>query len=379
MIVAGKKARNTLVVLVAIALAVVMLPACSTGSQSSNSGASNAEQKQTRTITDSQGREVEIPVQVERIVPLGNTPRMITYLGLVDKVVGIGGMKADKVTPLQAYAYANKDVWAGLPLVGTDAAGATDYYPEQIISVQPDVILCSYTKELADEISSKTGIPVVAVPMGTLFKDDYKEALRLLGDVCGTSDRAEEVIAFIDTCLTDLSSRTTDVPEDEKPSVLGAAATFKGAHGIEGVYVNYPVFTAIHARDVVSGVSEDESAFIVDKEQILGWNPDIIFLDAGNINLVKDDVKSNPDFFAQLAAYNDGQVYQYPNSTSYYSNVEIPIVNSYYVASLLYPDQFKDISFEEKASEVFEFFLSDPNYLTTLEAAGYGYGKVDLG
>ena len=59
---------------------------------------------------------------------------MITYLGMVDKVVGIGGMKADKVTPLQAYAYANKDVWAGLPLVGTDAAGATDYYPEQIIS-----------------------------------------------------------------------------------------------------------------------------------------------------------------------------------------------------------------------------------------------------
>lgn len=373
------KLKKTLLLTIAIALAVVMLPACSAGSQPSSSSASDAEQKQTRVITDSQGREVEIPVQVERIVPLGNTPRMIAYLGLAEKVVGIGGMKADQVTPLQAYAYANKDVWAGLPLVGTDAAGATDYYPEQIISVQPDVILCSYTKELADEISSKTGIPVVAVPMGTLFEDDYKEALRLLGDVCGTSDRAEEVITFIDTCLADLSARTIDVPESQKPSVLGAAATFKGPHGIDGVYVNYPVFTAIHARDVVNGVSEAESAFIVDKEQILGWNPDIIFLDAGNVNLVKDDVTSNPDFFAQLAAYNDGQIYQYPNSTSYYSNVEIPIVNSYYVASLLYPEQFKDISFEEKASEVFEFFLDVPDYLNTLEAAGYGYGKVELG
>ena len=71
--------------------------------------------------------------------------------------------------------------------------------------------------------------------------------------------------------------------------------------------MNYPVFAAIHARDVVNGISEAESAFIVDKEQILGWNPDIIFLDAGNVNLVKDDVTSNPDFFAQLAAYKDGQ------------------------------------------------------------------------
>lgn len=378
MIFTRNRLRSKLLLIFAVVLAAVMLPACSTGSQSSSSAASSAE-PQTRTITDCQGREVEIPASVERIVPLGNTPRMIAYLGLADKVVGIGGMQADKVTPVQAYAYAFKDVWAGLPLVGTDAAGATDYYPEQIISVQPDVILCSYTKELADEISSKTGIPVVAVPMGTLFKDDYKEALRLLGDVCGASDRAEEVIGFIDACLEDLNARTADVSLDQKPSVLGAAATFKGPHGIEGVYVNYPVFKTIHANDVASSISEAGSAVIVDKEQILGWNPDIIFLDAGNINLVKEDVKSNPDLFTQLDAYNNGKVYQYPNSTAYYSNVEIPIVNSYYVASLLYPEQFKDVSFEQKASEVFEFFLNDPNYLGTLEAAGYGYGKVDLG
>lgn len=36
----------------------------------------------TRKITDSVGREVEIPNEVNTIVPLGNTPRMITYLGL---------------------------------------------------------------------------------------------------------------------------------------------------------------------------------------------------------------------------------------------------------------------------------------------------------
>lgn len=31
----------------------------------------------TRMFTDALGREVEIPTKVERIVPLGNTPRMI--------------------------------------------------------------------------------------------------------------------------------------------------------------------------------------------------------------------------------------------------------------------------------------------------------------
>jgi len=137
--------------------------------ESANSG--------TRTITDSVGRTVEILVKVEKIVPLGNTPRMITYLEMTNKAVGIGGMKADKITSVTAYAYANKDLWDGLPLVGTDTADATDYYPEQIIAVKPDVILCSYTKELADEIQSKTSIPMVAVPMGTLFGKDYEDAL----------------------------------------------------------------------------------------------------------------------------------------------------------------------------------------------------------
>ena len=67
------------------------------------------------------------------------------------------------------------------------------------------------------------------------------------------------------------------------------------------------------------------TAVTVDREQILGWNPEIVFLDAGNVELVRDDRAENGDFFDKLSAFNAGNVYQYPNSTSYYSNVEIPI------------------------------------------------------
>lgn len=333
----------------------------------------------TRIITDSVGRTVEMPASVERIVPLGNTPRMITYLGLAEKVVGLGSLAPDKVTPVTAYAYANKELWTNVPVVGTDAAGATDYYPEEIIRVQPDVILCTYTKELADEIQIKTGTPVVAVPMGTLFGADYEAALRLLGDVCGVRDRAEDVISYINNSLMDLADRTSGISDADKPSVLGAAATFKGAHGIEGVYSKYAVFEAINADDVAAGISETTGGVLVDKEQIIGWNPDLIFFDSGGVGLVKADFAENPDFYGHLRAVTDNNLYQYPSSTSYYSNVEIPIVNSYYVACLLYPKQFADISFEEKANEIFKFFLGADNYLNQLDSAGAGYGKVTLG
>lgn len=342
-------------------------------------GSPDAANQPTRTITDSLGRVVEIPAIVETLVPLGNTPRMITYLGLAEQAVGIGGMASANITPVTAYAYANKDLWADLPIVGTDAAGATDYYPEEIIKANPDLILCSYTKELADEIQTKTGIPVIAVPMGTLFGADYEEALRLLADVCGVQDRAEEVIAYINDCLRDLDSRTAQIADADKPSVLGAAATFKGVHGIEGVYSKYEVFAAIAANDVTDGIFAKAGGILIDKEQILGWNPQFIFLDSGGVNLVRQDYAANAAFYAQLSAVQTGNVYQYPSSTSYYTNVEIPIVNSYYVASLLYPEQFNDLVFADKADEIFRFFLGADNYLSQLEAAGAGYGQVVLG
>ena len=57
-----------------------------------------------RIITDVHGREVQIPVEVTKIVPLGNAPRMISYLGLADMVVGIEECEITE-SPLQAYAY----------------------------------------------------------------------------------------------------------------------------------------------------------------------------------------------------------------------------------------------------------------------------------
>jgi iron complex transport system substrate-binding protein len=363
--------RKFIMVILTLVLAASTFIGCGTGE---GNGADT-----TRTITDAAGRTVEIPAKVERIVPLGNAPRMITYLGLANKVVGYSGSDPAKVTPVTAYAYANREVWADIPIVGTDSAGATAYYAEEIISVHPDVILCTYTGELADEIQTKTGTPVIVVPQGTLFGEDYEQALRLIADVCGAEERAEEVITYINDCLADLSNRASAVSDTDKPSVLGAAATFKGAHGIDGVYCKSAVLGAILANDVTEGLSDKASGVLIDKEQIIGWNPQYIFFDSGGVGLVQADYKEIPEFYAQLIAVENGNLYQYPSSTSYYSNVEIPIVNAYYVASILYPEQFKDIDFEAKANEIFKFFLGVDDYLDNLEAVGAGYCKVTLG
>lgn len=330
-----------------------------------------------RTVVDALGREVTLPETVERIVPLGNTPRMITFLGLADKVVGISGMDPDEVTPLTAYAYAMKELWKDLPMVGTDSMGNTDYYPEEIIAADPDVILCTYTADIVADLEAKTGIPVVAVGAGTLFAEDYDQALRILGQACGVPERAEEVVQFIHDCLADLEARTSGIPDEEKPTVLSAAATFKGVHGIEGVRLQDSVLDAINAKNIAAQEGS-ASAATVDREQILAWNPDYIFCDFGGVALVQEDENANPEFYEQLTAYREGHIYQHPSTTSYFSNLEIPLVNCYYIGSVLYPQQFADVNLAEKAEEIFSFLLGYENYLSELEACGAYYGPVDF-
>lgn len=331
-----------------------------------------------KVITDALGREVEVPTEVERIVPLGNATRLGVYLGIQDKFVTISQSDLSENVHT-AYSWYNREAWSKLPVAASGGYGV--FHPEVILEADPDLIICTYEADIVASIEEQTGLPVVAVAQGTLFGEDYKQSLRILGEACGVSQRAEDVIAFIDACLNDLNTRTQDIPAEDKPLILGAAATFRGGHGISGVYVDFPVLQAVHANDAAVGLEKEsfDTGVEVDKEQILVWNPEVIFLDAGNLGLVKAEYSEDPAFFEQLSAVQNGKVYQWPNATSNYTNVEIPLVNAYYAGSILYPEAFADVDFAAKAAEIFEFFLGHGDYLQALTEHGFGYQPFAFG
>lgn len=335
-----------------------------------------AAEPETRIVVDGLGREIEVPAKVETIVTLGNASRMATYLGLADKMITVtSGDNNDSV--VMAYGYYNHDIWADLPVCSSGGYGEIN--PEVIIEASPDVILCTFEEDIVANIEEQLGRKVVAAPQGTLFAEDYEHALRVFGEACGVSDRAETVIAFIQECLADLDSRTSSIADDNKPTALCAAATFRDGHGIAGVYANNAVFATVNAKDVTVGYIDAQKGVEVDKEQVLEWNPDLIVLDASNLGLVENEYAEDPAFFESLNAVKNGELYQWPNSTSNYTNVEIPLVNAYYIGSVMFPEAFADVDFETKAEEIFRFFLGHDGYLSVLNNAGMGYGSVVLG
>ena len=333
------------------------------------------EEKQTRTVKDSAGREVEIPAEVESIVCLNvSTLRYTCYMQAQDLVIGVEDYEQEKSIS-RPYNYVNYDLFTDIPVIGNNG----EHYLESIIETDPDVIMMSaYDDADVDGIQSKTGIPVVLVPGSDEMMDEGAyETFRIMGEVYGKEERAEELTKYMDTVKKDLESRTKDVKEEDKPSVYVGGVSYKGAHGFEGTEAGYGPFKAINAKNMADETGQ-KGPFNVDLEQVLAWNPDVLFVDFNGLDLIKEHYSSNPEYYSQLKAVEEGKVYSQISFRSSASNLETALADTYYAASVLYPEQFSDIDPAKKADEIFNTLLGTDFY-ETLKENGYEFRQIQIG
>ncbi|WDC84832.1 hypothetical protein PL321_04230 [Caloramator sp. mosi_1] len=62
----------------------------------------------------------------------------------------------------------------------------------------------------------------------------------------------------------------------------------KGMHGIESTQGKYSLFTALNIKNAGDETGKTGSVMI-DKEKLIEWNPNIIFIDLGGLEIVKQD------------------------------------------------------------------------------------------
>ncbi len=358
------------------------LASCGSGMEESQiPGGSTVSESQagqeTRTIVDGEGRQVTVPEQVERVVCSGvGALRYTCYVGAADLVVGVEDYEVEEGQSLtRLYNYVNYDKWKELPVIGTNGVPNA----EQIIQVDPQVIvLSSYASVSPEELQEKTGIPVVSVPgSDTTLDSKAYETIRILGELYGKEDRAEELTVYLEGIQADLENRTADLSEEEKPSVYVAGVSFQGIHGFEGTEAFYGPLELIHANNLANGTGQT-GAFDLDKEQVLSWDPDVIFLDFNGMDLIEADYAQNPEYYNSLTAVREGRVYSQLSFRSYASNLETALADAYFAATILYPEQFSDIDPVEKAGEIFQELLGANPY-EDLQEAGYEFCAVTLG
>ena len=103
----------------------------------------------------------------------------------------------------------------------------------------------------------------------------------VITDLLNKEKRAEEVITFFADSEKDIQNRIKDVPDSEKPSVYIGGLSARGSHGIESTSSQYAPFEALSANNIASDLESKKQVFI-DKEKVIEWDPDIIFIDSYN-------------------------------------------------------------------------------------------------
>jgi iron complex transport system substrate-binding protein len=332
------------------------------------------------TLTDLAGRSVTLEHSAATLCAIGpGALRLVAYAGAADKVVGIEALEKQwKVG--RPYLLAHPELLK-LPVIGQGGPGAVPD-PEALLTRKPDVIFASYLTDgtQADELQKKTGIPVLVLsygPLGTFDEDELFRSVALVGQVTGNEARAGQVVEFIRKCRKDLDRRARAVGKDGGPTVYVGGLGMRGAHGIESTQARFPPLVAIHAHNVVDQTGRTGS-FMIDKEQLVEWDPDIIFVDEMGWSKIRADYAENTGLYASLKAVKAGKLYGYLPYNAYATNVATAIADAYFMGTVVNPGAFKDVDPITRAREIYRSLLGKDVYEHMARDFG-GFKRLELG
>lgn len=319
-------ARRLLTALAAVLSFGLLAAGCGTpASPAASPPASTATTAATRTVTDMEGRTVELPGTVTKVVTLGSVPVINSFLFALGKGDLIGNGLPDNFTrdDRWKFQYVFAPQIENLPVMQGD--GSTPLV-EEIVKAQPDVVLTMVPAH-AEQLS-KLGLTVIVLRWQN--DEDVKQVVTMLGEALDVPDRAASYVTTFDTILAEVAAEVSGVPDADRVSALSLDPKGMGQpHAIAQWWIAKAGGTAVTAGNTVESLK-------FDAEQVVAWNPQVIFVnDAGSIATTKAEPK-----FAPVRAVVDGRIYAMPIGAHLWGNrtSEQPLSVAY-AAAQMYPDR----------------------------------------
>ena len=349
--------------LIPCALFMALLTGCSGEHLSSG----DSSQRETVTVTDAAGRIVAIPDSVTRVVsPFTMYTRLIAAIGGQGKLVGISH---NCLLPEEEIAH-------GVALLSLPDVGQFGSNIELIASLKPDVIFAS--EEYIASFEEKTDAAVVCVsfPHGTDIRDMFRRQTEIIGSVLRMEREAADLIDFMDRKFALVTDIAATIPDNEKQRVYFAWTSWTGDI-INTIYDFDPITLAggINVAGESQNFAPGERGILVSREHIINWDPDVILLSPaeagvyGQESVTIGDVLADP-LLKDVSAIKNKRV-NYTTSLCNWWPQHRAIVQTMYIAKLLYPDRFADLDVEAEGNEIFKRFYGDD--------ALYSRMAVDLG
>lgn len=395
------KIKNFAALLLALA---TMFSLCACGSQSApaqdtpqpseaQESAAPSEAPSEITVTDMIGRKLTVtPGSYTRVVCIGaGALRMYSYIGDVSLLCGVEDI--DNLTleerpkmfdsVARPYVLAYGDVFSTLPSCGVGGPNAQAAEAEKILSCNPDIVISEYEDvEKEDALQEQLGVPVVTLKSGPngVFDDAFSQSMTLLGQIFGEEEKAEALVSFIAAETAEIAERTASIADEDKPAVYVCGLGNWGTTNHLMTSQTYASFEVANIRNVVTDLGANGVQPIEEEKFVaLGADMDIIVMDAAAVKNIKPLYQEDPTMFDSCKAWQTGEVYLEMAYNAYYTNYEIALINTWFIAKSVYPDLFADVDITAKTNEITSAFLGKElaDEIFACPSSFGGYQKID--
>ena len=361
-----------------LAIVPLMLSGCTSAKENSS-----GEKKDEVTITDMVGREVKFDREaIKKVVCIGaGALRLYSYVGDISLISGVedidrsvqGANRFEGAS--RPYYDLHKEYFATLPSVGLGGPANQVAEPEKIIEAEPDLIISEYEDvKKADDLQEQLKTPVLVVSYGgsNVFGDTLKNSITMLGQALKKESRAKTLNDYIAACKQELQNKVKDVQESEQPSMYIGCLGNWGRQSFLSTSKQYPAFSVSKIKNAAANLTTDDKG-LIDLEELINQDPDKIILDAAGVDLFKADYQKAPETYNVMSAFQNHEIYLQMAFNAYYTNLEIALMNCYFVASIAYPSLYQGFDIAAKSNEITEAFLGTAMY-NDIKSKAFSYG-----
>ena len=380
------KCKKLFVAILAVAM-LVSLCACGVQEKPHPNGGESV------TVTDMVGRQVAVtPGSYKRVVCIGaGALRMYSYIGDVALLAGVEDIDNTTLAErpkmfdsvARPYVLAFGETFNKLPSCGVGGPMAQAAEAEKILACNPDIVISEFEDaEKSNALQEQLGVPVITLGAGSkgVFDEKFSGSMELLGKIFAQEEKAAKLNKFVAEEKAAIEAKVANIPEADKPSVYICGLGNWGTTDHLMTAESYISFEIAGVKNVVNGLGIQGIGPIEEEKFVeLGKKMDIIIMDAAAVKNIKPLYAEDKTMFDTCKAWKNGEVYLQMAYNAYYTNYEIALINTWFIAKTVYPEVFADVDLTAKTNEVTKMFLGAElaEEIFACPSSFGGYGKID--
>ena len=285
-------------------------------------------------LIDPFGDEVVIPDEITGIIARVNTASYTAAMGKADYI---------KAT----YKYMKNDVWAGYVFPSLQDTVNLTGSPTAETFYELDANLCIWSDRTLNESLREQGISAI-----TDKPEDMPATVRVLAELYGEPEWAEKWIAYYESTLNEIQSKTSHLTDKQVVYYVHGA-------GNQGIYHTAAGGTISETWILESGcryATEGTEGFGIDitPEELIQINPDVIVIGGIYYQAMEDTLYQDPAL-SEIDAVKNGKIYHVPVGLIPWDQygVEYPLL-CLWTAKTVYPELFEDIDIVQETLNFYE-------------------------